>query len=113
MGILTRGDLLIGLSAYGPEYPVTSAMHWKFPTAQADEMLEAAFERLRESGSNTMPVVSEGRVIGLVTMENMLEYFLIDEALQKGPRPRGFNRRDSEPEYADMGGAGRSWPGRP
>jgi len=60
LGILTRADLVVGLSAYGPEYPVTAVMHWEFPTAQADEMLETAFPRLRERGSNTMPVVSQG-----------------------------------------------------
>jgi hypothetical protein len=69
-------------------------------------MLETAFQRLRGSGSTTMPVVRQGRVIGLVTMENMMEYFLIDAALQKRPR------RVFEPQYADMGSVGRSRPGR-
>lgn len=112
IGILTRANLLVGLSAYGPEYPVTAVMHWEFPSAQADEMLETAFQRLRESGSNTMPVVSRGRVIGLVTMENMMEYFLIDAALQKRPKSHGLRGRVFEPEYADRGGAGKSRPGR-
>ncbi len=112
MGILTRADLLVGLTAYGPEYPVTAVMHWDFPTAQADEMLENAFQRMQESGSNTMPVVSQGRVVGLVTMENMMEYFVIDAALQKGPNPRGFARRVFEPEYAGTESAGGNWPGQ-
>lgn len=80
-GILTRADLLAALAEHGQYYPVTAAMRRDFPVADSAEMLENAFQRLQECGCSTMPVVDEGRLAGLLTMENFTEYFLVRTAM--------------------------------
>jgi len=82
-GILTRSDLLAALAAHGQNYPVTAAMRRDFLTTDYTGMLESAFQRLRECRCHTMPVIHEGRLVGLLTMDNLGEYFLIQAAMNK------------------------------
>ena len=96
VGVLTRTDLLVALTQFGPDYPVTSVMRREFLVADAGEMLEMVFQRLQECDCHTVPVVHNGRTIGLITMDNLGEYLLIEAALQR----RGgdsVNRRNPLP----------------
>jgi Zn-dependent protease/CBS domain-containing protein len=83
IGILTRSDLLLALTGHGQDYPVTAIMRRDFLTADYTEMLEIAFQRLQDCQCHTMPVVHEGRLVGLLTMDNLGEYFLIQAAMKK------------------------------
>jgi CBS domain-containing protein len=83
MGILTRANLLAGLSQYGPDQLVTTVMQREFETAQPNEMLEAVLNRLALSPSRVMPVLQDGSLVGLVTTENLGEYLMIQNALHK------------------------------
>jgi Zn-dependent protease/predicted transcriptional regulator len=83
MGILTRANLLAGLSQYGSDQLVTSVMQREFDTAAPGEMLEAVLTRLAAAKCRTMPVIQDGKLIGLVTLENLGEYMMIQNALQR------------------------------
>jgi Zn-dependent protease/predicted transcriptional regulator len=83
MGVLTRANLLGGLSQYGPDQLVTSAMQREFDTAEPNEMLEGVLNRLARSPVRTMPVLQDDKLIGLVTMENLGEYLMIQNALRR------------------------------
>lgn len=82
-GILTRSDLLVALAAHGHDYPVAAAMRRDFLITDYTEMLEVAFQRLQECDCHTMPVIHEGRLAGLLTMDNLGEYLLIQAAISK------------------------------
>jgi Zn-dependent protease/predicted transcriptional regulator len=83
IGILTRNDLLVALADHGRDHLVTLVMRRDLPIAESGEGLDVVFQRLRESGCETMPVLQDGRLIGLVSMENLNEFLLIEEILQK------------------------------
>lgn len=85
-GILTRDGLVRGLAERGVDAEVGTAMTTGFETADAREMLDTAFVRLQQSDCPVMPVVSAGRVVGLLTSENVGEFLMIRGAL--GPRKR-------------------------
>ena len=89
-GILTRSDLLLALAEHGKDYPVSATMRREFLTTDYTEMLEVAFQRLQECECHTMPVVHEGRLVGLLTMDNLGEYFLIQAALKKSVPSSGM-----------------------
>lgn len=82
-GILTRADLLVALAEHGKDHPVSAVMRRDFLIADYTEMLEVAFRRLQECACHTMPVTHEGRLAGLLTMDNLGEYFLIQAAINK------------------------------
>jgi len=82
MGILTRANLIAGLSRHGPEQSVSSVMTMEYTTAESNEMLGTALGRLSGSGVHTMPVVDDGKLVGLLTLEN-LEYLMIQNALHR------------------------------
>jgi Zn-dependent protease/CBS domain-containing protein len=87
VGVLTRSDLLRGLAQYGRDYPVVSVMQHEFVTAEDSEPLETALRKLQECKCQTMPVMHDGRLVGLLTMENITEYFLIQRALNGAGAP--------------------------
>jgi CBS domain-containing protein len=107
-GILTRTDLLVALAKYGQDHPLTAVMRREFLTAESTQMLEIVFQRLRECDCHTMPVVRDGRLVGLITMDNLGEYLLIEAALQKrqprtGLVSRMLGRGEKQPGLADGG----------
>ena len=81
-GILTQTDLLRALSA-SEQYPtVTSAMQGNFVTVNSLEMLESAFAKLKDCNCHTLPVTLNGKLVGLLTMDNLGEYMRIQAALK-------------------------------
>jgi Zn-dependent protease/CBS domain-containing protein len=81
VGVLTRGDLLSALQRHGPAALVGDVMRKDIQVADSFEMLETVSARLQECGCHTMPVVHNGQVVGLVTMENIGEFLTIQSAL--------------------------------
>jgi Zn-dependent protease len=81
-GILTRSDLIKGLAQRGPESPVAESMRRDFQTADPSEMGDHVFARLQECQCRTLPVVQSGKLIGLVTAENVGEFMMIQAALR-------------------------------
>lgn len=86
VGVLTRADLLVALAKQGLSASVFSVMRRDFQMVEATEMLELAFVRLQQCKCRTMPVVQNGRLSGLLTMENVAEFIRIHSALKRGNR---------------------------
>ena len=81
VGVLTRADLLRALAQRGQESLVAEVMRRDFQVVDSTEMLETAFARLQSHECNTLPVTHHGRLIGLMTMENVGEFIMIQTAL--------------------------------
>jgi Zn-dependent protease len=90
VGILTRRDLLAALARRGREAAVRDVMQTDFRAVEVSDMLERAFRRMQGCACHTLPVVADGRLVGLVTMENVGEFIAIESALavaEGGGRP--------------------------
>lgn len=87
VGILTRQDLLLALARAGTGGLVSSFMRSGAPTMSTDQTIEAAFEKLQESGLPALPVLEGPRIVGLLTLENLREFLLVQNALQKKAPP--------------------------
>lgn len=83
VGILTRSSLFQGLAKDGPTANIASVMSRSFVSAEADEMLERVSERLQSCGCHTVPILEDHKLIGLVTMENIGEFLMIQSALKQ------------------------------
>ena len=77
--MLTRSDLVKALTRSGRTAPVADTMR-ECPTAEASEMLETVLGRLQGRDCHTIPVLEHGALIGLVTMDNVGEFLMIQAA---------------------------------
>jgi len=87
VGVLTRVDLLRALTSGGPDTPVGRAVTRTTEAADPNEPLETALQRMRERGLGALPVVSLGRLVGLITIENVSELLLVRDAMDKRRTP--------------------------
>lgn len=87
-GLLTRTGLITALAAHGSEYRVADAMRLDVDTVEPSEALEAVFARIAQSQDNTIPVTQNGRLVGLLTSENLAELFMLRSALDQSEGER-------------------------
>lgn len=90
VGILTRNDLIAALGEQRLETPVGEVMQREFVMAAPREMLQTVFERLQNGHSRTIPVLADGRMVGLLTADNVAEILLIQQALRNAHQPGLF-----------------------
>lgn len=82
VGVLTRAGLLAGLARDERDAPVARSMETSFRTASPDDLAEDAVARLRECRCHTLPVLREGRLCGVLTLDNVGEFVMIEAALR-------------------------------
>lgn len=99
VGVLTRRDLIAALAAGGQDRPVGEVARRSCGTVHPREYLEDVFQRIDRSGCPALLVVEDGKVVGMVTLENVGELAMIHAALGRGRRRSGGT--------SPMGGAGR------
>lgn len=88
VGVLTRRDLLTALAKEGERGQVGQAMQKNFQVAEPTEMLEHVMTRLQDCECLSMPVVRNGQLVGLVTMDNLGEFLSIRSALRAAQQPK-------------------------
>jgi len=77
-GILTRDNLIKGLSGLGPGGIVGQAMTTDAPTVPPTLGFQEALDRLRASGLPALPVVDgNGALVGLLTRDNITDLLLV------------------------------------
>ena len=89
VGVLTRADLLRALADRGQDSPVSNVMRRDFATADVNEMLEAVAVRLSTGACPSLPVTRNGGLVGMITMENVGEFLMIQGALAEARQRRG------------------------
>jgi CBS domain-containing protein len=82
VGVLTRADLVKGLTQTGADTPVATAMTSHFDCAAPSEMLEGAVQRLKATGCPAQPVLRDRELVGVLTMENVGEFLMVHSALR-------------------------------
>ena len=101
VGVLGRPDLLKALARHGPEARVGTVMRRRFETADPLETLDVAFARLQQGQYSSLPVVEDGQLVGLITMDTLIEWLLIQEALHEAG-----GRRHRAPSASSRRGPG-------
>jgi len=83
LGMLTRNALLTALAEGGQDVRVAQVMHRDCGAVDESDMLEKTFEQMRQSKCPAMPVLRSGRVVGMITLENVGEWMMIQSALRQ------------------------------
>jgi Zn-dependent protease/CBS domain-containing protein len=82
IGMLTRAALLKALAARGESASVGEVMDREFQQASPHEPAEEVLARLKACGCHSLPVVRDGRLLGVLTMDNVGEYVMVQAALR-------------------------------
>ena len=86
VGMLLRSDMIATLATGGVHSTVERTMRRDFPVASPSEPVPSVFARLHEAEVATVPIVEEGRLVGVITLENMTEYMMIHAALDNAKK---------------------------
>lgn len=81
-GMLTRRRLLQALAERGQDATVGDVMDRDFQQAAPSEAAEVVLARLRNCGCHSMPVLEGGQLLGILTMDNVGEYVMVQAALR-------------------------------
>ena len=86
LGVLTRKQLMQALAERGRETRVGDVIVPGCLVAEDTAMLADVFLRMNAAGCATVPVVRNGRLVGLLTLENVGELIMISSALGRAGR---------------------------
>ena len=81
VGMLSRADLVRGLATHGRDGTVISAMRRDFHSSTPDDTPEDAMKELATNGGDALPVLRDGKLVGLLTAENVMEFLMLKNAL--------------------------------
>ena len=84
-GILDRETFIKALAERGQADLVADVMRHGIPEVDTHEMIDSAMERLNSNSVKTLPVTHAGKLVGLITSENITEFLMIRSALHKAP----------------------------
>ena len=86
IGMLLRADMIATLASGEVHASVQQAMREDFPVASPVESFQSVFTRLHDTQVGTVPIVENGRLVGLITLENMTEYMMLHAALSEAKK---------------------------
>lgn len=81
-GMLTRAKLLNALAERGDQTRVGDVMDREFQQASPWEQADDVLTRLKACGCHSMPVIRDGQLLGVLTMDNVGEYVMVQAALR-------------------------------
>jgi CBS domain-containing protein len=113
VGLLRRKQLIQALSSRDRDTPVQEVADREFFTTEPGAPLDEVFQRMNETGHTTVPVEEDGRLLGLLTLENVGELIMVSSALES--RSAALQRTNvSGKTVRDVAGeGGSSRPGSP
>jgi predicted transcriptional regulator len=77
VGIVTRDRLITMLGQHGVDYPVREAMRTDFSVGGLDEPVFDVLQRMRTGGYRAIPIVDGGRLVGMLSLEDISEVFAL------------------------------------
>ncbi len=82
-GVLTRDRILASIHEKGLNVPVSEVMDRDFATVEPDSSLDEVYKALLANRKSSVAVLDNGRVMGIVCMDDISRYFMIKAAMQK------------------------------
>lgn len=83
LGMLARASLIKGLRDEGPTAPVGRVVRVDVEPVDASWPLERAVQVMRAGRHTAVPVTMRGQLVGLLTLENVSELLMVQEARQR------------------------------
>lgn len=88
VGVLTRSDVIVALAQGDRDALVSDVMRRECQVVDESEMLQETFLRMQQQQCATLPVVRNDELVGLLTLENVGEWMMIQSAFRKAKARR-------------------------
>ena len=82
-GILTRNDIIQGLTRYDQQVAIRNIMNTGVTTFSHDTSLEKAYEQMRTQQITMAPVLKGEQLAGIIDMDNINEFLMVRRALRR------------------------------
>ena len=89
VGMLLRTDMIANLVNGDIRANVEKALRHDFPVASPTEPLESLYTRSQQTEVGTVPIIENGRLLGLVKLENLAAHMAVQTALTKASKRMG------------------------
>lgn len=73
VGMVTRDRLIAMLGKHGADFPVMETMRTDFPVGRLADHVYEVFERMQAGGVRAVPVIEDGRLVGMLSLEDITE----------------------------------------
>lgn len=90
VGLLTRTDIARGLATDDADAYVAGHMDRDFQTAHPNLPLERVMEMFNQKEPEPILVIEDGRLLGMLTQENLSEFIMLEHARSSRGRPYGY-----------------------
>ncbi len=81
-GVLLRNDIIKGLSEFGKTCTLAKVMCTEFVTLSPEVALRDVFQKLMATRCKVFPVVENGRLTGMIDMDNVQELIWVNNAIK-------------------------------
>jgi Zn-dependent protease/CBS domain-containing protein len=92
VGMITRQAMLDAVNTRGGDVRVAEVMSIDVPVASPQLRVSQVYERMMTEGYTSVPVMLDGRIIGLLSPDNISRYLLVHSSIKSSKRARGFRR---------------------
>jgi len=82
-GILTRNNIIQGLSEHGDDLIIRQVMNRSITTFEPDTSLEEAFQKMQKQRISMVPVVQNEKLVGIIDMDNINEFIMVRSAIKR------------------------------
>ncbi len=79
VGILPKEVIFPAIHEKPADTPVSEIMKKEFPFAASDETLDHIFQKMQGQGISLIPIVEEGRLMGMINLEQIGKYHMMCE----------------------------------
>jgi len=81
-GILSRKEIISGLTQFGKDASVENVMRTDFTNLKTSDLLNDVMERFETKEYSLMPVFKENKLAGVLDLENISEYLMVQNAIK-------------------------------
>ena len=88
VGIATRTAMLDAVNNIGSDVPVAQVMDTDPPAVTPQTALSRVYEVMMTEGPTSIPVMQDGHLVGLLSLDNVSRYLLVQSSLKSSRQPR-------------------------
>lgn len=91
IGVLTRSALVAAIAGGQQDGRVADVMHDACGVVDEREMLQDTFVRMQQAECPSLPVVRDNQLVGMITLENIGEWMMIQSAIRQAKARKDVN----------------------